>query len=249
MLEGVKDKIRRRFFGDVIMSFSQAGEDRIMSLLAKIIGLSDIYYLDVGASNPMSLNNTYFFYLQGSRGVCVEADSVRYEELIRARPHDKCLNIGVCGLPPENSTMPFYVMPSQSLSSFSKEHVMATGQEVSNTIEVRMIQIGDLVQNHCERIPNLISIDVEGMDDEIIRNIDFGSIRPEILCVETTSYGGAAQYKNHDLIQYITDNGYVVFADTFINTIFVDSDSWNAVRASESTTIYPTQYRSTGDKL
>lgn len=130
-------------------------------------------------------------------------------------------------------------MQSQSLSSFSMEHVSATGQEIIRTVDVEMISINELIQKYCDQVPNVISMDVEGMDDEIVRNINFDGFRPEILCVETITYSEKAQYKNYDLISYIIDSGYIVFSDTFINTIFVEIDAWSAVQKSDSTTIYP----------
>lgn len=60
-----------------------------------MIGLTKPYYLDIGASAPIYLNNTYFFYQQGAKGICVEADPLRCKVINRIRPRDKCLNLGV----------------------------------------------------------------------------------------------------------------------------------------------------------
>jgi len=45
-----------------------------------------------------------------------------------------------------------------------------------------------------------------------------------VLCVETMRYteAGIGQ-KNQSLIQYLTDINYQVYADTGLNTIFIDN--------------------------
>jgi len=122
MREFIKNILTRIFFNPHVSSFSQSGEDRIINVVAKIIGLKDIYYLDIGASHPISLSNTYYFYLMGNRGICIEANSERVKVLKRVRPKDTCLHLGVCGKPEQpNSKNTFYVMPSAALSSFSKK--------------------------------------------------------------------------------------------------------------------------------
>ena len=52
-------------------------------------------YVDVGANRPDSGNNTYTFYLRGSRGVCIEPDQNLCKSIIETRPLDKCLNVAV----------------------------------------------------------------------------------------------------------------------------------------------------------
>ena len=51
------------------LSYAQAGEDRVLKFLFSSMGLNKISYLEIGTNNPIDINNTYLFYLGGSRGV------------------------------------------------------------------------------------------------------------------------------------------------------------------------------------
>src|SRR5262249_29835011 len=53
-------------------SYSQAGEDLIVRFFFYHQRISNITYLDIGANEPIQLNNTYYFYRRGFRGVLVE---------------------------------------------------------------------------------------------------------------------------------------------------------------------------------
>src|SRR6476620_2881599 len=72
-------------------SYSQAGEDRILSYLFVTMGIKNPSYLDIGANHPVEGNNSYLFYEKGGTGVCVEADPSLFEDLSSVRKNDKCL--------------------------------------------------------------------------------------------------------------------------------------------------------------
>jgi FkbM family methyltransferase len=237
MLNRAKAWLKSRLFDPGQRSFSQCGEDRIVNLVAKVMGLSDIYYLDIGACHPISLSNTYFFYLAGNCGVCVEADPARAELIARHRGRDACLNFGVCGQEGPG-TRALSVMRSRAMNTFRDDFAQDSGSEIVGTVEVPMISVNELVRTYCHRVPNFVSLDVEGMDEEILRAFDFDRGAPEILCIETLTHG-TNQTKCHDLIDFVVSKGYVVVADTYVNTIFARSDVWSAARPGLPSTIFP----------
>lgn len=76
-------------------------------------------------------------------------------------------------------------------------------------------------------MPHLVSIDVEGLNEDIVNSIDFSAGRPNVFCVESVEFSGKeAAKKNENIIKKFTDNDYVVFADTYLNTIFIDRKRW-----------------------
>jgi hypothetical protein len=75
--------------------------------------------------------------------------------------------------------------------------------------------------------PNFVSIDVEGMDLVVVKSIDFNRYRPEVFCIETLSYTeNNTEVKLNDIISYVESQGYFLYADTYINSIFVDKAKW-----------------------
>jgi Methyltransferase FkbM domain len=88
--------------------------------------------------------------------------------------------------------------------------------------------VNEIILEHFSgNAPDLISIDVEGLDFEILSSIDFRKYRPTVICVETISFsdnfGGV---KNKDIPEYLQQHGYFLYADTWINSIFVDKSRW-----------------------
>jgi hypothetical protein len=90
------------------------------------------------------------------------------------------------------------------------------------------MSIGSIVEKYYnDRFPDLLSLDVEGLDFEVISSIDFKKYQPKVICVETISYSkNGTGVKSSKLIKYVESKGYYLYADTNINTIFVKKDLW-----------------------
>lgn len=210
--------------------YAQAGEDLLISQCLGDLGILQPTYLDVGANNPEFISNTYFFYLRGSRGVCIEPNPMLAAKIKKVRPRDTVLNIGI-GFS-EESEADFYVFSgyADGLSTFSKEDaerwqkvgVKGLGaMRYDKVIKLPLRRINDIIAEHFTAAPDLLSIDVEGLDLQILNTLDFDTYRPSVICVETLSYDEhLVGYKRNDIIEFLLSRGYKVYADTHINTIF-----------------------------
>src|SRR5258707_7554974 len=98
------------------MSYAQCGEDHILAHIFSCLRILKPRYLDIGAHAPVYLSNTYYFHVRGCRGVLVEPDPTLVPELVRRRPRDICLNVGVGAVADPGA--PFYVMSSALLNTF-----------------------------------------------------------------------------------------------------------------------------------
>lgn len=212
-------------------SYSQCGEDLIINFIFEQLRKEKPTYLDIGAHHPSFLSNTFFFYEKGSRGVNVEPDPYLMESFLQERSLDTNLNIGV-GTNLEETIADFYVMSERVLNTFSEDEAKKISSYGTYTIEkviqVPLIPIKQIIQEHfITNPPNFISIDVEGLDFEIMKTFDFNNHRPEVFCIETITYTeDKTERKLTEIIELMKANHYFVYADTYINTIFVDSNSW-----------------------
>ncbi|CAM8365785.1 fkbM_fam, methyltransferase, FkbM family [Candidatus Methylopumilus planktonicus] len=218
----------RRVISDSKKSYAQCGEDLIIDHLIKVVGIKELFYLDLGAHHPTYLSNTYYFYEKGFSGVCVEGDPSLIKAFEKIRKRDIILNLGV-GL--EKSVLDFYLMSSKTLNTFSKaealRYVSYGNQQIEKVIKVEIETVNSIIKNFCKRVPNLISLDVEGLDFMILQSFDFDQFRPEIFCIETLSYTeDKTERKITEIIELMNLKGYMVYADTYINTIFVDKSIW-----------------------
>jgi FkbM family methyltransferase len=211
------------------LSFSQCGEDLIVAYLMEALQIPQPTYLDVGAHHPSRLNNTYLFYLKGSRGVCVEPDPELFAELKAKRKRDICLKIGISFDEKENAD--FYVMSSKSLSTFSEEEAKRYEsygkQRISEVINTPLASINAVLKQYFKTAPHFISLDTEGLDLQILKSFDFSRYRPPVFCVETLTYTeDKTEQKITAIVDYMRQQSYLPIADTYINTIFVDSERW-----------------------
>lgn len=214
-------------------SYSQCGEDIIVDFILHHLSSKALTYLDIGAHHPMHISNTYLFYCKGGHGVCIEPDPVLFKEFRRWRGRDTCLNVGI-GASDEMSA-DFYVMSTKSLSTFSRneaERYTEYGkQKIEKIIKIPLVSVNNILNDYFPLAPDFVSLDVEGMDLEILSAFDFTRFRPKVFCVETLSYTeDRTEEKCRDTIAFMEDNGYFLYADTYINTIFVDREFWQNCR-------------------
>jgi FkbM family methyltransferase len=211
-------------------SFSQSGEDMIIDFALKAMRIENPSYLDIGANHPCIFNNTYYFYNLKGYGVTVEPDPALSALLKRKRPKDITLNIGVStGL---HERLPLYVMSNPTLNTFSESEALRYGEtgsyKIQRVIDVELLPISEIFMKYFDdNSPDILSIDVEGMDYEIIKSIDFKKYRPVIICVETLQFSESREVNKISAINnYLSNYNYMVYADTHINTIFVDRQKW-----------------------
>lgn len=215
-------------------SFSQSGEDLIVDFLLQMIGEEKVSYLDLGANDPVRFNNTYKFYLDGHKGVLVEPDPALTARISSSRPRDLCLPkaVGVSA----SSEVEFFKMSSDTLSTTSKSTADRYEKETEHSLElsfrVPSIGINKLLElYYLDFNFNFVSLDVEGLDLEIISTWNFDDYRPAVFCIETLTYtqSGHAE-KVQEIFSRMREVNYMVYADTYINTIFVDGNRFLPAR-------------------
>ena len=75
----------------------------------------------------------------------------------------------------------------------------------------------------------MVFIDAEGIDFQIIKSFDFSKYAPKVICIETINYTpDGTGTKRQDLCDYIEQQGYFEYANTNINSLFVNKEFWYA---------------------
>lgn len=97
------------------------------------------------------------------------------------------------------------------ISSLTVEHILNhvgyTGnwQDIIHKVPVDAISFDDLLKKYNIRHIDLLQIDAEGYDFEILKMINFGHIKPKILCFEYINLSGESYSK---ALSLITKFGY-----------------------------------------
>jgi FkbM family methyltransferase len=228
MLFTKNKKVDKREFQKI--SYSQCGEDLIIDFIFYQLQIEKPTYLDIGAHHPYYLSNTAYFYNKGCMGVSVEPDPQLFEVIKKERPNENCLNIGVGKS--SGGTASFYIMSASTLNTFSKaeadRYASYGDKSIKEVIQLPLLSVNDIIVQHFNNnAPNFVSLDVEGMDLEIIQSFDFLKYKPNVFCIETLTYTeDKTEQKLTDIINYVESKGYFLYADTFINSIFVEKETW-----------------------
>lgn len=213
-------------------SFSQLGEDLIIASIFSQLNIARPSYIDIGAFDPYNLSNTALLYERGSTGVNIEPNPLQYKKFLGHRKRDINLNFGIGN---QDNVLDYYVLSASTLNTFSKENALEFeskwGQKIISIVKVEVKTLPWIINKYCGGVfPHLLSIDVEGLELDIVKSISNMKSLPLVICSETLSYANDnSGIKDYVLINYIVDMGYFVYADTHLNTVFVNKKIWSEV--------------------
>jgi len=205
-------------------SFAQQGEDLVIAQMLSELHVDGPTYIDIGAHHPIVDNNTFLLYRHGGTGVLVEPNPVYAAMLRKYRARDIVLEEGIGTT--DQAEADYYVMDGDGqLNTFSKEQadlIVARGRaKLLKVIPRPLVPLDAVLQQYFPRgAPDVLSIDIEGLDLAVLRTLDWNRWRPRIVCVET------ADARTGDVEQEIIDllvrNGYEARGGSFVNTIFLE---------------------------
>lgn len=208
--------------------YSQCGEDIIvLALLENIaekfnIDLSKEKYLEIGANHPVATSASYLLNKKlKMSGVLVEANPSLLTALNRFRPDDVTLNVAVHASDTNKVTL--YVSNQNEISSLEQGFVAqwADGKVgIREEVVVDAIRINDLIAENFIRCPIFISVDVEGIDLEILNDLNWNVYRPAVIQVEPSDHYRPGN--TEEITACFNKNGYVVICRTSVNLIAVD---------------------------
>lgn len=211
------------------VTYAQQGEDRVVVNMLNVLGVERPSYLDIGAHDPIVNSNTYLLYKAGGRGVLVEPNPFYAKFLAQRRPGDVVLEVGI-GLDAK-AEADYYVTPGDGQrNTFSKEQIdelvrERPGYEVK-VIKRALVPIEDVLSKHFPSGgPDFLSVDVEGLDYDILRTLDFRRHRPKVVCVESCRLDGTV---HEGILRLMADNDYALRGGSYVNSIFLDQRALRA---------------------
>jgi FkbM family methyltransferase len=194
-------------------SFSSAGEDMI---LRHLVGADKMqgFFVDVGAFHPTLFSNTYFFYLNGWRGINVEARPGSKKLFDKVRPGDVNLEVGISK---QSGAMTYYFIGEDStMNSFSRDFLeqIEMLDQVKAEISVPMLPLAQVLETHVPtgQAIDFMNVDVEGHDFEVLESNDWKRFRPRFIVVEDEQVDA----RNSRIVQMMKTHGYEMCAQNVI---------------------------------
>jgi len=178
-------------------------------------GLKNGVFVDVGAHDGRSINNTLYFEETNQwTGINVEPIPDVYKCLIKNRPTSINLN---CAVSNNDGTAEFLLnkgyteMISGLKETFDPRHNIRVNREISmhggttQLITVKTKRLETIFDEHNIKHVNYLSIDVEGAEFEVIKSINFDKVFIDVIGFEN-NYPDTSR----PIIQYLAYKGYKI---------------------------------------
>ncbi|MEA2779614.1 MAG: hypothetical protein QOK29_1158 [Rhodospirillaceae bacterium] len=203
-LSKVGDLLRDELFLPGIFWTHQA------ELLQAFFGKDRGVFVEVGANDPVLFSQTYHLEQIGWTGVLVEPLPDCAERLRRER---KARVFEVACSSPENHGKAAKLKVAGVFSTLGPT-LMVPGEPILGEVEVRLATLDSLLAEAGIEKVDLLSIDVEGLEIDVLRGIDLEKYGPDLVLLEDHVY----DWTKH---RYMTAAGYKVVRRTDLNSWYI----------------------------
>ncbi|HFG1569380.1 FkbM family methyltransferase [Vibrio cholerae] len=168
-----------------MISYSQNLEDVILWRALKNIGNG--FYVDIGAAWPDEHSVTKVFYDNGWNGINVEPNLYHYNRLVSDRVRDINLQTAVGD---KVGYLDMTIFSDTGLSTLVPEIADIHSKNGFNRqiVTVPVITLKELLEKYItdQQPIHFLKIDVEGLEEQVIKSSDWDRFRPWIVVVEAT---------------------------------------------------------------
>ncbi|HKR47012.1 MAG TPA: FkbM family methyltransferase [Paraburkholderia sp.] len=207
--------------------YGQCGEDLIVSALLRAwsrnqkFDLTGATYLEIGGNHPIATSASYLLNQTfGMRGVIVEANPALVPALQKTRSSDKIIHGAVQTA--DVDTVSLSVSKLSELSSLDPSFVTdwaAGSVGESQKISVPALRVNEIIRTYLDgKAPHFLSVDIEGLDLQVLRDLDLKKYRPVVIQAEPSEHHIPGN--TNEMIAFLSENGYSLVAETPVNLIF-----------------------------
>ena len=77
---------------------------------------------------------------------------------------------------------------------------------------------------------DFLSIDIEGLDLDVLKSLDYEKYSIPVICAETCTFSEThIKPKDKSIEDFMLTKGYFLYADTYVNSIFVNENWFNSI--------------------
>lgn len=195
-------------------SYSQDGEDVVLQSFFEGKKNYKGTYVDIGAHHPIRFSNTRFFYNRGWSGINIDPTPGSMIPFNLLRSRDINLEIGIGKVPGE---LIFYCFNEPALNTFDKDLANQRGKlpeyKITKTINVKIETLGAVLRDHLPPKTNIdfFTIDVEGLDLDVLLSNDWTNYSPNYILVEDTDFKWNHPEKS-DIYNLLSNKGYEIIS-------------------------------------
>ena len=212
-------------FAQRALSYAQEGEDLILARM--FAGIENGFYVDIGAHHPFRFSNTYLLYLRGWKGVNIDASPGSMKLFDIHRPRD--INIeALVGL--GEKSQKFFLFDEAALNTASPQVLQErltndTSYRLACDITVTPRPLSAILAEVIPKEQNIevMSIDVEGLEMEILQSNDWKMFSPKVVLLEQLNCD-IVSAPSHPTTLFLADHNYKLIFKSY-NTSFFERRS------------------------
>ncbi len=172
--------LKKKFFFSKKTSYSFNGVDLIIDYFFK--EKNDGIYVDVGAQNPVSNNNTFLLHKRGWRGLNIDLDEENIELFRSARPKDYNFNFAISSK--EENKKLFFYHPKSPINTLEENVSKAQKAKVSKIKDIKVTTLNYVLGLTNIKTIDFLNIDVEGHELHVLEGLDFNLFLPKVINIE-----------------------------------------------------------------
>jgi len=201
-----------------IMFYSQFNQDIYLEAIF-FKGYKNGFYVDVGAHDGVTINNTLYFEKNNNwTGINIEPIKSVFDKLVNNRPNNININCAVCNNDGETEFLcnsGYTEMISGIKDNFDIRHLHRLEWEniqynsTTEIIKVNTKRLETIFDEHSISHINYLSIDVEGAEFEVIKSINFDKVFIDVIGFEDNYHDVSIP-----IIEYLENKGFMFISRT-----------------------------------
>ena len=202
-----------------IQYYGQFGEDKIMASF-----FDDAYKgtcIDVGASDGIFGNNTYYFEKKGWKTLCIEPIPESFDKCSKIR--NNCINCCISDVDKDDEQFIIFKLNdnnTDAISSLKPDIRLISSHshliKESTQIKVKCKRLTTVLNEiQFDKIIDFISIDTENTELDVLKGIDFDTYFVKYLLIENN-------FEDNEIEDYLKTKGFIKFKRNVVNDFYVN---------------------------
>ena len=158
------------------------GEDLQVLELTK--NIKNGFYVDAGCYHPTHLSNTFLLYKKNWNGINIDVSELSISLFNFMRSNDLNLNLAISNF--EGEVTIYHQKKMSQLTTINKKISTERMQGKIKERKIKSQKLTTVLNNskYKNRKIDFLNIDVEGVDLEVLKSLDFKVYKPRVICIE-----------------------------------------------------------------
>ena len=181
-------------------------------------------FVDLGCFHPTRDNNTFQFYKKKWKGINVDLNPITIELFNFYRSNDININ---CAISDKKTLKKMYFVddfsPLNTLDinhlKFLKKNFLFKNKDFKEK-KIKTENINNILKKHKFDKVDFLNIDLEGLEYEVIKSINFKKYKINLICIEILDHNKQSKDKSKKILKILKKNNFRHLKKIGVNSIF-----------------------------